>query len=528
MFKQRPKPVLLIILDGWGVAAPSATNAITVAKTPNLDSYLEEYPVVNLAASGLAVGLPEGVIGSSEVGHLTIGSGQVIKQSLPLINQAIEDQTFYANEQLLAAINWSQKNNSQLHLMGLLSDGGVHSSQEHLYALLEMCKKNNLTKVFVHAFLDGRDTPYNSGIDYLQKLQAKMTEIGCGQIASVCGRYYAMDRDNHWERISIAYQALTKGESKYLVTDPIVALNESYQRGVYDEECEPILVINNENKPLALVQDNDAIIYFNYRPDRGRELTKAFTLPTFPLLANRKFCANLYFVTMTQYEKDIPAHVAFNTQQEFVSLTKVLSQAGLKQLHVAETEKYVHVTYFFNGREEQPASGEERILIPSPRVASYDQEPRMGADEITKQVLAAINKEEFDFILVNYANADMVGHTGKFSAIVTAIDCLDENVGQLVEETLKLDGLVMITADHGNAEQTYDLERQQISKEHSLNLVPCYVISNELKGKTIYQGLKRDNLHTFKQAGQLADIAPTILKIMGLKKPEQMSGQSLI
>ncbi|PJA92637.1 MAG: 2,3-bisphosphoglycerate-independent phosphoglycerate mutase, partial [Candidatus Komeilibacteria bacterium CG_4_9_14_3_um_filter_37_5] len=376
MFDSRPKPVVLIILDGWGVAAPSATNAITVAQTPNMDSYVAQYPVVNLAASGLAVGLPEGIIGSSEVGHLTMGSGQVLLQNLPLINQSIIDKSFFANEQLLAAVNWAKKNKSQLHLMGLISDAGVHSNLAHLFALLELAKQNNLTQVFIHAFLDGRDTPYNSGVEYVQQVQDKINQLGCGQIASICGRYYAMDRDNHWERTGQAYQALTRGQAKYFEHDPVVAVQNSYQRGVYDEECDPIVINRPDGQPVALVQEHDAIIFFNFRPDRGRQLTKAFTLPTFSELLERKYIPDLYFVTMTEYENDLPVEIAFSHHQEIVSLASLIAQAGWRQLHVAETEKYVHVTYFFNGRVEKEVVGEDRILISSPRVASYDMVPR--------------------------------------------------------------------------------------------------------------------------------------------------------
>lgn len=529
MFDIRPKPVVLIILDGWGVASISKANAIKLAKTPNLDGYILDYPAVTLQAAGESVGLSWGEMGNSEVGHLSLGSGQIIYQSLPRITKAISDGSFFINQEFIKACDQVKKNNSNLHLMGLLSDGSVHSYNEHLYALLEMAKQQGLSRVYVHVFLDGRDTSYNSGERYLTKLEDKLKQIGLGQIATISGRYYAMDRDNHWERIAKAYWAIAKGESESKYQSAIEAIQNSYQKGVYDEEFVPVVITDQSDKPLSIVKNKDALIFFNYRADRARQLTKTFALPSFDKFDQPcEYLDDLYFVAMTEYEKDLPVKVAFPPLKIEVPLAKVISQAGFTQLHIAETEKYAHVTFFFNGGKEKKYEGEDRILIPSPRIPSYDEQPKMSANKVTESVLEEINKDKYDFIVMNYANSDMVGHTGNIKATIEAVQFLDESVAKVVEAVLEKNGLIMITADHGNSEELFNLQTGEIIKEHSTNPVPLYLINNELKGKAIIPGVTPQNLHQQVPVGILSDVAPTIVKIMGLKKPDQMTGTSLI
>ncbi|OIO46817.1 MAG: phosphoglycerate mutase (2,3-diphosphoglycerate-independent) [Parcubacteria group bacterium CG1_02_37_51] len=529
MFETRPKPVVLLILDGWGIAAPSKSNVISFSKISNIDSYATDYPTVTLQSAGEAVGLSWGEMGNSEVGHLSIGGGQIIYQNLPRITKSIADKSFYANEEFINACQHVKNNNSNLHLLGLLSNGSVHSYNEHLYALLEVALQQQVKNVFVHVFLDGRDTPYNSGEKFVTKLEEKIKQIGIGKIASVSGRFYAMDRDNHWERTELVYNAMVAGEAKHHNQSAVAAIKESYGAGIYDEELEPVIIINNEDKPVGLVQDNDALIFFNYRSDRARQLTKAFVLPSLDRFSKeRPYLNDLYFVTMSEYEKDLPAKIAFPPVRVETPLAAVIAQAGLKQYHVAETEKYAHVTFFFNGGQEAEYEGEERALIPSPRVASYDEVPKMSAAKVTESIIAGIQDDQYDFIVANFANPDMVAHTGNIKATQTAVEFLDENVGKIVSTTLARNGVVLITADHGNAEELFKLRTGEIDKEHSTNPVPLYIIANELKGKTIIPGINSQNLYNQVPAGILADIAPTIIKIMGLKKPVKMTGTSLI
>ena len=529
MFEDRPKPVLLMILDGWGVAPAAKANAIELAKTPNLDSYILKYPVVTIQASGESVGLSWGEMGNSEVGHLSLGSGTIIYQSLPRITRAIADGSFYTNEEFINACQHVKDNNSSLHLIGLLSDGGVHSYNEHLYALLEVAKQQDISRVYIHVILDGRDTTYNEGERFVANLESKIKLIGIGKIVTISGRYYAMDRDNHWERITKEYAALVRGESDNKYKTASEAIKASYDSGVYDEEFIPVVITDDENNIEGLIKNKDSVIFFNYRADRARQLTKAFVLPSFDKFTyEREYFSDLYFVTMTEYEKDLPIKVAFPPMEVEEPLGKIISQAGLKQLHIAETEKYAHVTFFFNGGKEEEFEGEDRMLIPSPRIASYDQEPEMSADKVTDAVTKEIKKDKYDFIVLNFANGDMVSHTGNIQATIKAVEFIDLCVGKIVDAVLDKNGAALITADHGNAEQLFNLQTGEIIKEHSVNPVPLYIIANQLQGKAIIPGITPQNIANQVPMGILADVAPTIIKIMKLKKPDQMTGTSLI
>lgn len=525
MFTQRPKPVVLLILDGWGVAPPSRANAISLAQTPVWHQLITTYPTFTLQAAGEAVGLPWGEIGNSEVGHLALGAGKIMYQDLPRITRAIIDKTFFINEALLNAMQAAKDKGGQLHLMGLVSPGGVHSSIDHLYALLEMAKQQGLSNVYIHAFLDGRDTPFDSAKTYLDELSNKIKKIGVGKIATIMGRYYAMDRDNHWDRIQAAYDCLVEGKGKP-APSAARALSASYAAKVFDEQVVPTVIMEG-NKPIATVANNDSVIFFNFRPDRARQLTHAFVLPGFSKFP-RHTLERLYFVTMTEYEKNIPVEVAFAPEAIVFPLARIISEAGLKQLHLAETEKYAHVTYFFNGGREQAYAGEDHVLIPSPVIPSYDQKPEMSARGITDRFLQEVRTGKYDFCVINYANADMVAHTGNLPATVRAINVLDECMGEVVASILEYGGLVVITADHGNAEGLVNMQTGSIDKEHSSNPVPCIIVSRELENKAGSGQLVTDNLSKLTPSGVLADVAPTILKIMGLSKPTDMSGQSLL
>ena len=519
------QPVILVILDGWGVAIPSQGNAITLAKTPNFDTLTMIYPTMTLQASGEAVGLTWGEPGNSEVGHLSMGSGRIIWQNLARITQSITNGSFFNKQAFLKAIDHVKKNNSTLHLMGLVSNGSVHSLNSHVYALLEIANKNNVKNLAVHAFLDGRDTPKDSGKGFINELMQRMKNIGIGQIATLCGRFYAMDRDNHWERIEQAYLAIAKGLAEKEFSNPIQAINDSYKNQVYDEEFKPVVIVKENGKPRAKVQDNDAVIFFNFRSDRARELTKAFVLDKFSEFKREKI-KNLFFVTMAEYEKGLPVEVAFSPNIINEPLAKVISDNGLSQVHIAETEKYAHVTFFFNGGREENFPKERRILVPSPRIASYAQKPEMSCLEITHQVLWAIGSREYQFIVVNFANADMVGHTGNIQAAIKGIEVLDKCIGRITELSLKENWVTLITADHGNAEEMVNLRSGEIDKEHTTNPVPFIVVDKSKENKN--PSLKPIDMSSMVPSGVLADVAPTILKIMGLPKPQEMTGASLI
>lgn len=521
------KITVLTILDGWGVAPDNDGNAITKANLPNFQKFLSEYPVMTLFASGNEVGLMSGEMGNSEVGHLNIGAGRVYFQSLPRINKEIFEGSFFTNKALLKAMDKVKENGKNLHLIGLIGPGRVHSSQEHLHALLDMARKQKVKNVFIHVILDGRDAIYNSGINAMEELQKKIKEVKCGKIASISGRFYAMDRDNQWERTALAYRAIVEGKAEQYYKDPLKAIEESYAKEVFDEEFVPI-VIGKENHPVVTVEDDDAIIFFNFRADRARQLTKAIILPGFSKF-ERTYKKGLEFVTMTEYEKDLPVAVAYPPQVVHNSLAEVISKAGLKQIHIAETQKFAHVTFFLNGTIEEPFPGEDRKIIPSKKIANYKDAPEMSAREITKEVIKAIESDQYDFIVVNFANPDMVGHSGDLKATIEACEVVDECVGKISDHVLAHDGVMFITADHGNAEEVTNLQTGEIDKEHSTNPVPFFIVGNQYRGQA---GLAGDppegDLSLMSPVGILADIAPTILKVMKIEQPPEMNGRPLI
>ena len=500
-------PLILMILDGFGINHADYGNAIHAAHKPNLDRYFAQYPHTQLGASGLDVGLPDGQMGNSEVGHTNIGAGRVVYQELTRITKSIQDGDFFQNEALTGAMENCRKNGTALHLMGLLSDGGVHSHIEHLFGLLEMAKKNGLSQVYVHCFLDGRDVPPSSGKDFVAQLQAKLTELGIGKIASVMGRYYAMDRDNRWERVQKAYDALVLGQGT-LCADAVRAVEDSYAAGVTDEFVVPC-VIGGPNQ--GRIHANDSVVFFNFRPDRAREITRTLVDPDFSGFARNYF--PLYYVCMTQYDATMPnVQVAFKPQSLDDTFGAYISKQGLQQLRIAETEKYAHVTFFFNGGVETVSPGEDRALINSPKVATYDLKPEMSAYEVTDELLHRLDSGNYDVVILNYANCDMVGHTGVFDAAVKAVEAVDECVGKVVEKVLAMQGTVLLTADHGNADRMYEEDDSPFTA-HTTNPVPFLVIG---------QGDCK------LREGKLADIAPTMLKILGLPKPAAMTGESII
>lgn len=524
---KRPKPVVLIVMDGWGITQPYSGNAVSQAQTPVIKDLISRYPSMTLTASGEAVGLPWGESGNSEVGHLNLGLGRIIYQDLPKINKSISDGSFYKNKGLLKAMEHAKNNNSNLHLMGLLSNGCVHASIEHLQALLAMAKDNGLAKVYIHAFLDGRDTQFNSGINFVRQILRSSAEYGIGKIASMSGRFYAMDRDNHWDRIEKTYRAMTEGAGNRYA-DPVKALEESYGKKIYDEEFVPA-VLYEDDRPVAAVGENDAVIFFNYRSDRAREITKAFVLPGLNKFNRPDPIKNLCFVCFTEYEKNLPMTVAFTSDEIVNTLGEIVSHAGMKQLRIAETEKYAHVTYFFNGGREEKSEGEEHALVPSPPVSSYDMKPEMSAYAVTDKLIKAISDDTYDFIFVNYANADMVGHSGNLAATMKAVDVVDQCVGKVVKAALGKGGVVLITADHGNAESMFNMQTGMIDKEHTSNPVPLIIAGKQFEGISFgWQNAPAGDLSQVQPQGILSDVAPTILKIMELDKPPEMTGRSLI
>lgn len=504
-----------MVLDGYGISEKTEGNAIAMAKTPVMDKLMAECPFVKGNASGMAVGLPEGQMGNSEVGHMNIGAGRIIYQDLTRITKAIKDGDFFNNAEMLAAIENCKKNNSDLHLWGLLSDGGVHSHNTHLYAILELCKKQNFSNVYVHPFFDGRDTAPNSGKGFLEELIAKMKEIGVGQVASMSGRYYAMDRDNNWDRVEKAYKSLVDGEG-IMAEDPVAAMQESYDKGILDEFVVPTVITKN-GKPVSVVKPNDSVIFFNFRPDRAREITRAFCADDFTGFERTGGRMPLVYVCFKDYDESIPNKIiAFKKEEIKNTFGEYLAANGKKQLRLAETEKYAHVTFFFNGGVEEANDGEDRLLVPSPKVATYDLQPEMSAYELTDKLLSKIDEDRYDLIVVNYANPDMVGHTGVMEAAVKAVEAVDTCVGKVVDKILSKGGAAIITADHGNAEYMWDANTESTVTAHSTNPVPFMVVGEELKDAKL------------KEDGRLSDIAPTILDMMNLEKPEQMTGHSLI
>lgn len=503
---------LLMIMDGVGLNDEEKGNAFKLANTPNLDRLTIKYPNTYVKTSGAAVGLPDGQMGNSEVGHTNIGAGRIVYQELTRITKEIEDGNFYNNPELKKAMQNVKKNNSSLHIVGLVSDGGVHSHIKHLFALLEMAKRENIKNVFVHAILDGRDTPPTSAVDYIKQLEEKMKELGVGKIATLSGRFYAMDRDNRWERIKLAYDAIAYGKGQEF-TIAQKAIETSYESQEFDEFVKPVVITGDNDKPIATVNDNDSIIYFNFRPDRARELTKAFMLKDFNNF-ERKDIKNLTFVTMTQYDATIKnVLVAYKPQVLTNTLGEYLSKKGYTQLRTAETEKYAHVTFFFNGGKEEPYKGEDRILVPSPKVKTYDLKPEMSAYEVTDNVVKAIEDKKYDVIIMNFANGDMVGHTGNLEKTVEAVEALDNCVGKIISKIEEVDGEAIITADHGNCELMLDLKTGEPITSHSTFDVPLIVVSNRVKSIS---------------SGRLCDIAPTLLKLMGEQVPKEMTGVSLV
>ncbi|MFA4858159.1 MAG: 2,3-bisphosphoglycerate-independent phosphoglycerate mutase [Candidatus Margulisiibacteriota bacterium] len=506
----RPKPLVLIIMDGWGIRAKRDANAIALAGTPNLDALTKKYPSTQLGCSGEDVGLPEGQMGNSEVGHLNIGAGRVVYQELTRISKAIRDGEFFKNPEFLKAIETVKKNNSSLHLMGLLSDGGVHSEMTHLYALLQLAKQQGIKKVYIHALLDGRDTPPRSALTYFEQLENKFKEIGVGQVATVAGRYYTMDRDKRWDRVQKGYDALTRGIGQE-ASSAEAAVENAYARGENDEFVLPTVIMDG-GVPRAVVKDGDAFIFFNFRADRARQISYAFTDPNFNGFP-RSVWPKVHYVCMCQYDIKINAPVAFPPQNLKNILAEVISNAGLRQVHIAETEKYAHVTFFFNGGVEKPFPGEDRILVSSPKVATYDLQPEMSAPEVTEKVLAAIASDKYDVVIMNYANGDMVGHTGILAAAEIAVKTVDLCVGKVAAAVLEKSGVVLITADHGNAELMQDEVTGQPYTAHTTNPVP-FILAGGADGTKLHPGI-------------LADIAPTILKLLGLKIPSEMTGRVL-
>lgn len=524
-----PGPLVLLVLDGWGIAPSSRSNPYGIAKLPNYENLVTHYPAMALQASGESVGLPWGEMGNSEVGHINLGSGKIVYQNLPRINRTIADGTFFTNAAFQQAIAHAREQKSALHLMGLVSSGGVHSFNEHLYALLELAKRESIQDVYVHAFLDGRDTPPKSAENFIAKLQEHIAEVGVGKIATLIGRFYAMDRDNRWEREEQAYAALVHGTAARRGQDPIALIRESYTRNVFDEEFEPTVITDAQGAPVGSIKDGDAIITFNFRPDRMRQLTKAFVLPGFEKFNRGAYLQNLAFVTMTEYDRDLPVTVAYPPEEITSPVAKIVSDAGLRQLHVAETEKYAHVTYFFNGGHEQAFPGEDHVLIPSPHVSSYDQKPAMAAREITDRLVREIGKGEYAFYVVNYANADMVGHTGNFQATIEALQIIDECLGQVAEAVLGANGTLFVTADHGNAEELINMQTGTMDKEHSTNPVPFLAIAERWKDTSPYVlpgGV--ESLQTIQPVGILADVAVTILETLHLPVPEDMTGRNIL
>ncbi len=516
------KPIILIVLDGWGINPNIEGNAIKKANLPTIDKLNKNYPLVALQASGISAGIPWGEPGNSEVGHTILGSGKIIYQNLPRITLSIQDRSFFANEVLFEGMQNVVRNKSSLHLMGLLSEGSIHSSKEHLFALMEMAKDQKVENVYIHIFTDGRDSPPTSGIKVVSELQDKIRMMGVGKIATICGRNWAMDRNNNWDRTEKAYLMLTEGIGEQ-ISDPIDYLNKSYEKNVTDEYINPGVVSEN-GKPLTTIQDNDTVIFFNFREDRARQLTKAFVIPEFKKVKRKKLL-KLDFITMTEYEKDLPVKVVFPPEKTVNGLGEVLSNHGKKQLRIAETEKYAHVTYFFNGGREEPWPGEDRILVPSPSVAKYDMEPEMSAAKITQRTIEQIELNKYDFILMNYANADMVGHTGNLEAAIKAVTAIDKSLSLLIPVVLKNNGCLLITADHGNAEEMTDPYTGQVITEHSINPVPLWFITKDNHREKSETEIEESQKNI---SGLLSDVAPTILELFHIEKPTEMNGESLL
>lgn len=508
------KPTVLMILDGYGLNEKQEANAVAMAKTPVMDGLMKDYPFVKGAASGMAVGLPEGQMGNSEVGHLNMGAGRVVYQELTRITKEIQDGDFFKNEAFLQAVKNCKENNSDLHFFGLLSDGGVHSHNSHMYGLLELAKREGIENVYVHAFLDGRDTAPASGKGFVEEALRKMDEIGVGKIATVMGRYYVMDRDNRWDRVEKAYKAMTEGEG-VIAPDALTAVQQSYDKDETDEFVLPTVIVEN-GAPVATVNDKDSVIFYNFRPDRAREITRAFCADKFDGFERKGGRKDTVYVCFGEYDATIPNKtVAFHKVEITNTFGEVLAKAGKTQLRTAETEKYAHVTFFFNGGVEEPNTNEERLLVKSPKVATYDLQPEMSAYQVCDGLVDAIKSDKYDVIIINFANPDMVGHTGVQEAAVKAVEAVDECVGKAVAALKEVDGQMFICADHGNCEQLVDYETGAPFTAHTTNPVPFILVNY-------------DDEYTLREGGSLADIAPTLLEMMGMEQPAEMTGKSLL
>ena len=512
----KTKPLLLVILDGFGLRAEKEANAVALARKPNIDALLRDYPWTALETSGLSVGLPDGQMGNSEVGHTNLGAGRIVYQDLVRINRSVEDGSFFQNPVLLEAVRRAKAGSGTIHFMGLVSDGGVHSHEEHLHACLELARREGVPRAFVHAFLDGRDTPPRSGLGYVQAFEKRAGEKGYGKIATVMGRFYAMDRDKRWDRVALAYGALVRGEG-YRAAGGSQAVEEAYARGESDEFVKPTVIVDGAGEPRARVRDGDAIVFFNFRADRAREITRAFTQDGFKEFDASPRPSLSYYSCMTEYDKTFKLPAAFAPEQPSEIFPEIVSRAGIAQLRCAETEKYAHVTFFFNGGREVQYQGEDRILVPSPRdVKTYDQKPEMSAREVTDRLVPALESRKYGFVLVNFANPDMVGHTGVLGAAVRAVEVVDECVGRLWK-AVRVPGMVMaVTADHGNCEMMVDPATGQPHTAHTLGPVPFILADPDFRGAKL------------REKGVLADVAPTALQIMGLPQPKEMKGLGLL
>ena len=512
----KAKPVLLVVLDGWGLRAEREANAIALAGTPNMDALARDYPSAALRTSGLAVGLPEGQMGNSEVGHTNLGAGRIVYQDLVRLNRAVEDGSFFQNPVLQEAMKRAKAGSGTVHFMGLFSDGGVHSHVDHLHALLELARREGVPRAFVHAFLDGRDTPPRSGLDYLKAFEKRLAETGYGKVASIMGRYYAMDRDKRWDRVALAYAALVKGEG-YRSAAPIQAVEEAYGRGENDEFVKPTVVVDGTGEPRGRVRDGDVIVFFNFRADRARELTRAFTQEGFADFDPKPRPRLSYYACMTEYDQTFGLPVAYGPDQPTRIFPEIVAEAGIAQLRCAETEKYAHVTFFFNGGRETQYPGEDRVLVPSPRdVKTYDQKPEMSAREVTDRLVQAIDSRKYGFILVNFANPDMVGHTGILAAAIQAVKVVDECIGRLWKAARAAHMAMLVTSDHGNCEMMVDPVTGQPHTAHTLGPVPFILADPDMKGAKL------------RAEGVLADVAPTALQVMGLPQPPEMKGLGLV
>ena len=525
--KNRPKPVVLAVLDGWGLGEKNKGNAIANAKTPTMEKMEQYYPHLALQASGISVGLPWGEVGNSEVGHMTLGSGKVIYQNMPRITMSIQDGQFFKNTVFLKAIENAKIKGGAVHLMGLLGKGSVHSNADHLYALLQLMSREKVKNVFLHIFTDGRDSAPTSGAEAIKELQQKIDQLGIGKIATVCGRYFAMDRNNNWDRIKKAYDAIANSLGNK-TTDPIQYLKDSYKNEIFDEYLEPA-VVYSETDPagnpigssVGEITDKDSVIFFNYREDRARQLTKAFSVPGFSKFPVKNL-TDLFFSTMTQYEESLPVEVAYPPVEVKECLGKILSENKMRQLRIAETEKFAHVTYFFNGGAEEPFPMEDRIIVPSKDVSHFDEVPEMSALEITEKVLENLEKNIYDFILINFANTDIVGHTGNEKATIKAVESVDKYLGEIIKAVLSKGGCLLITADHGNAEEIINIHTGEKNTEHSANPVPFWYLTPSNHSE------KPQEEKPPEVSGILSDVTPTILEIMGLEKSPDMTGESLL